>query len=529
MNRREFLKSTSIVAVGAGIGLAAVPAARAADSEAVFALDPGEAGAPNLDPIRAAFLNTVAFLVYDRLISRDQDQTYHPHLAESWETSADGLLWTFKLRKGVRFHDGEAFNAATISWWVSKYKGTANENMTDAIDRVEAVDEHTVRFVMKRPDPNLINNLASEFMGIPSPKSYDAAGDSYGVTEAIGTGPYKLESFAVGRQTVVVANEEYAWASELSQNKGAPFIKRLTLREIPDASTAFLELKTGGISMLLGVTSDFLPQLQADKNIEFRTLSGFGISYLMFNTQAAPFTEKIIRQAVALAVDQTAIRQSVFGGTGLDAHQFLISTLAESKVGPEYEIRHDAEKAGALLDAAGWVRGSSGIRAKDGKQLKISLTTQSETTFKRTAEIVQAQLKTAGIDSEIVTFDTSTIRDELRKGQHQLVVSDYGWANADILDWCYSAKNIPYPNTAMWNDAKSEELDNQAMNASTTWNDRVRNFTRYHQYLLSQFVFAPVHEPVQSVAFNKTLLEVPEKLHGLQPGQLAIVDMKTRT
>jgi len=529
MNRREFLRSTSIVAVAAGVGLTSVPKARAAESEAVFALDPAEAGAPNLDPIRAGFLNSVAFLVYDRLIERDQDQTYHPHLAETWETSADGLLWTFKLRQGVRFHDGEPFNAATISWWVSKYKGTANENMTDAIDRVEAVDEHTVRFVMKRPDPNLINNLASEFMGIPSPKSYDAAGDSYGVTEAIGTGPYKLESFAVGRQTVVVANEAYSWASDLSLNKGAPFIKRLTLREIPDASTAFLELKTGGVGVLLGVTTDFLPQLQADKNIEFRTLPGFGVSYLMFNTQAAPFTDRTIRQAVALAVDQSAIRRSVFGGTGLDAHQFLISTLAESKVDPQYEIRHDAETANALLDSAGWPRGSDGIRAKNGKPLKVSLTTQSETTFKRTAEIVQAQLKAVGIDSEIVLFDTSTIRDELRKGQHQLVVTDYGWANADILDWCYSAKNIPYPNSAMWNDAKSEELDNQAMNASTTWKDRVQNFIKYHEYLLSQFVFAPIHEPVQSVAFNKTLLELPEKLHGLQSAQLAITDMKTRT
>ncbi|WP_448956498.1 ABC transporter substrate-binding protein [Labrys neptuniae] len=527
MNRRQFLASTAAVALSLGIGLGQSGPARAAESEAVLVLSSSEVGAPNQDPIRATLLNAGAYLIYDRLVEQDVDQSYHPHLAESWETSADGMNWTFKLRQGVRFHDGEPFNAAAVVWWIAKYKGSVNDYLTDAIDHAEVVDDHTVRFVMKRAEPNLTYNLASTFMGIPSPKSYEAAGDSYGVSEAIGTGPYKLESLVVGQETVLVANEDYAWGSRLSENQGAPYVKRLRLREIPDASTAFLELKTGGVGMLLGLPSEFLPQLKADANIDFRTLPGFGVTYLMFNSKSEPFSDMTVRQATALAVDQSAVLKSVYSGVGLESHQFLISALAESKVDPKVEIHHDLDKANSLLDQAGWARGGDGVRVKDGKALKIKLSAQSETEFRRIAEIVQAQLKALGIQAEITTFDSSTISDHLKKGEHQLAVRHYDWNNADILDWFYSSKNIPYPNSTMWDEAKSQELHDIAMHQSKTGEERVANFRRYHERLLSQFAFVPIHEPLQNVAFNKTLLEVPEKIRGPQLTQATFVDMKS--
>lgn len=511
MNRRQFLASTSAITLAAGLGPGASQSARAAESEAVLVISNSEAGAPNQDPIRASLLNAGAYLIYDRLVEQDVDQAYHPHLAESWETSADGMTWTFKLRQGVRFHDGEPFNAATIVWWIGKYRGGVNDTLVDAIDHVETPDEYTARFVMKRAAPNLIYNLSSVFMGIPSPKSYDAAGDSYGVIEAIGTGPYKLESLAVGQETVLVANEDYTWGSDLSGNKGAPYIKRLTLREIPDASTAFLELKTGGVGMVIGVPDEFLPQLRAETNIGVKSLPGLGVTYLMFNSKSEPFSDITVRQATALAVDQGAILKSVFSGVGVEAHQFLISSLTESKVDPKFEIRYDIAKANELLDKAGWARGSDGVRAKDGKPLKVQLSTQSETAFRRTAEIVQAQLKALGMVAEIVTFDSTTIRDQFRKGEHQLAVSHYDWNNADILDWFYSAKNIPYPNSTMWNDPRSEELHDVAMLQSRTWDERVANFKKYQEYLLSQFVFVPLHEPVLNVAYNSTRLTLRDK------------------
>lgn len=510
-----------------GLALAAMlPLRPAAAQEAVIVLGSAEAGVPNYDPIRGAILNTGTSLIYDRLVEQDADQSFHPHLATSWDSSPDGMSWTFKLRQGVKFTDGEPFNAQTIVWWIPKYKGTENEFMVDAIDRVEAVDDYTVRFVMKRPEPNLIYNLASAFMSIPSPKAFDAAGDSYGVTEAVGTGPYKLESFTVGQETVLVRNDDYAWASDLSENQGPPHIERLTLREIPDQSTAFLELKTGGVDMLLDLPTDYLSQLKSEPDIDFRSQPGFGVTYMPINTQAEPFTDIRVRQATALAIDQAAILKTVYNGIGIEAHQFLIASLPESKVDPKAEIHYDAARANQILDEAGWVRGDDGIRVKDGKKLSVKLWTRSETEFKRIAEIVQAQLKAIGMDAAITVFDTSTIRDQYKKGEHQLVISTYGWNNADILDWFFSGKRLFYPNVSMWNDPKSEELNEVAMHRSHTGAEREANFRKYHEYLLSQFVSAPIYEPAQNMAFNKTRLQVPAVIRGPQLSQQTIVDLK---
>lgn len=524
MNRREFLISASLLSLCMGSGLTS--AAQASENEAVIVLGRQESGSANYDPVRSTSLNMVSALIYDRLIEQDaNDQSYHPHLAEAWEVSKDALTWTFKLRQDVKFHDGEPFNAATIAWWIPKFTGTENEYMTSAIERVETVDDHTVRFIMKRPEPNLIYNLASVNMGIPSPKSYEAAGDSgYGVTEAIGTGPYKLESFTASQETVLVANEGYAWGSDLTGNKAVPNFKRLRMREIPDASTAFLELKTGGVDMLLDIPTDFLPQLKAHTEIEFRELPSYGVTFVAINTQIPTFSDIRVREATALAINQGAILKSVYGGAGKEAHQFLVSTLAEAKVDPAVEIRHDPAKAGKLLDEAGWIAGGDGIRIKDGKPLKAKLWARADTEYRRMAEIIQAQLKAVGMVAEITVFDEGMYRSEFKKKDRELVIEPYSWTNADILDNFFSAKFLDGWNLSSWNDPKSEELHDRAMHGSATWEERAANFRKYHEYLLANFVGIPIHEPAQTLAFNNTRLNLPKSLR--MP--LSLVDMSEK-
>ena len=217
----------------------------AAAQEAVFVMATNEVGAPTYNPIKANNLNIGTTLIFDRLVSQDADLSFHPWLAESWEEAPDGMSWTFKLKKGVKFHNGEPFNAQTIVDWLELFKGTENAYMTEAIDKVDVVDENTVKFVMTRPEPNLLYNLSSSFMSVIEPKSYEALGDNYGVTEVDGTGPFKMESFTVGQETVLVRNDDYAWASPLAKNRGPAKIAKLTCAKSPKTSTAFLELKIG--------------------------------------------------------------------------------------------------------------------------------------------------------------------------------------------------------------------------------------------------------------------------------------------
>jgi peptide/nickel transport system substrate-binding protein len=366
-------------------------------------------------------------------------------------------------------------------------------------------------------------------MGIPSPKAFDALGDRYGVAGAVGTGPFKLESFTVGQQTVLVRNDAYNSASALSANKGPAKIARLTIREIAEDSTAFLELKTGGVDMLMSVPTDFLPRLSAERGTRVMTLPGTEVYYMPMNTSVEPFTDIKVREAVAFAVNQKEILDSLFGGVGAVANTFLISALAESKVDPKLMIAHDTERSRKVLDAAGWIMGSDGIRAKGGVKLQVKLWTQNGTEFKRVTEVVQAQLKAVGIGADITIFDAATITAQFRRRtEHQLAVRVYSWANADILDWFHSGKRLGHPNHAMWNDPKSEELNEKAMKGSRTWDERVANFRTYHEHLLSQFVFAPIYQPVQNFAYSEARLTMPAAIRGTRLQGQTMVDIEVK-
>jgi peptide/nickel transport system substrate-binding protein len=496
--------------------------------DATFVLPSGDAGAPSYDPIRGTNLNAATTLIYDRMVIQDADQTIHGQLATSWEAAPDGMSWTFKLRPNVKFHDGEPFNAKTIAWWVPKFVGTENAFMTAAIDKVEIIDDLTVKFVMKNPDPNMLFNMASSFMGIPSPKAYDAAGDKYGVASAVGTGPFKLVSFTVGQQTVLERNDGYNSASDLSANQGPAKIKNLTIREIPEASTAFLEMKTGGVDMLMSVPTDFLPQLAAEPGMKVITIPGADVFYMPINTQSPPFTDLKVREAAALAVNQKEILANIFGGVGAEAHTFLISSLAESKVDPKLEISFNPDKAKMLLDEAGWKAGADGMREKDGVKLATKLWTENGTEYKKVTEVIQAQLKAIGMQADITVFDSATIKDQYRKKtDHQLAVRSYSWGNADIIDWFFAGSRLGYPNISMFNDPKAEELNAKAMKASKTWDERVANFKSYHEYILGQFTFAPIYQPVQNIAYSDARLTVP-KLRGTRLQSQTVVDIEVK-
>lgn len=488
-----------------------------------------EVGAPSYDPIRSTKLNVATTLIYDRMVLQDADQSYHGQLATSWTVTEDGMEWVFNLRPGVTFHDGEPFNAQTIAWWIPKFTGTENAFMTDAIESVDIVDDLTVKFTMKNPDPNLLSNMATTFMGVPSPKAYDAMGDAYGVTTAIGTGPFKLESFTVGQDTVLVRNDAYTSGSALSENKGPAHIGRLTFREIADDSTAFLEMKTGGVDMLLSVPADFRTTMEAEASLTVVTMTGNELFYMPINTIVAPFDDIRVRQAAALAVNQPEILENLFGGIGAVADTFLTDALLEGNVKDELRISYDPERARALLDEAGWVAAADGTRSKDGTGLTVKLWTQNGTEFRRITEVIQAQLAEVGFTATITVLDPSSINAEYRKEtEHQLAVRSYSYENADILDWFFSAERLGYPNVSMWTDETAEELRIKAMTGSRTWDERVANFTDYHEYVLTQFVFAPIYQPVQSYAYSTETLMVPDVIRSTRVQSQTILDIEVK-
>ena len=488
------------------------PGSASAEKVLTVSGDPNELGVTTFNPIKVELTHDAMWLIYDRFIEEGLDGKYYPGLAESWDISADGLVWKIKLKKGVKFHDGSPFNAEVAKWFLKEMGTGPSAYMVAGIDRVDINDTHAITMYMKHPEPNMLFNFSRNFMAVPSMEAYQKYGEDYGIKYIVGSGSFKYESWKPGDSLTVVKNPEYTWGPGLAKNKGPAKIDKIVYREIKDESTRFLELKTGKIDVLFAVPTMFLEKIKQDARLKVVRLPGIVLFHMVMNTQSEPLNDRLVRKGIALAVDQDSITKNVFAGGGQPAHTYLISSLPASKVAKEFQIYHDLEAAKEALKEAGWKPAPDGTRInKDGKRLELKIWAKNESTYRRLAEVIQAQLTKVGVDGKITLLDPSTIRTQLRKGEQQLVVRSYSWQNADILEWFLNSERMGYPNAAMWNDKKSDALMQKAMTGSRTMEERIANFKEYHSYVLSQYVWAPIYLPDQIFAVNERVV-LPDPL-----------------
>ena len=474
--------------------------------------DPNELGVTTFNPIKVELSHDAMWLIFDRFIERDPDGKYYPGLAESWDISEDGLVWKLKLKKGVKFHDGSPFNAEVAKWFFTEMGTGPSSYMVAGINRIEINDPHAITIYFNNPEPNMLFNMSSSFMCVPSMEAYKKYGEDYGIKYVIGSGPFKYESWKPGDSLTVVKNSEYTWGGGTAKNKGPAKIDKVVYREIKDESTRFLEMKTGKLDVLFSVPTMFLEKVEQDPKVSVVRLPGVVLFHMVMNTQSEPLNDLMVRKGIALAVDQDSITKNVFAAAGQPAHTYLIASLPSSNVADEFKMSHNLEAANAALDKAGWKPGADGIRVdKDGKRLELKLWAKNESTYRRVAEVIQAQLAKVGVDAKITLLDPSTIRTQLRKGEQQLVVRSYNWENADILEWFLNSKRMGYPNAAMWHDNESDYLMQKAMTRARSMEERIANFKEYHSYVLSQYIWAPIYLPDQIFAVNERVI-LPDPL-----------------
>jgi peptide/nickel transport system substrate-binding protein len=488
------------------------PAAASAEKVLYVSGDPNELGVTTFNPIKVELSHDAMWVIYDRFVEMGLDNKFYPGLAESWVISSDGLVWKMKLKKDVKFHDGSPFNAEVAKWFFKEMETGPSAYMVGAIDRVEINDSHSITIYMKHAEPNMLFNLSQNFMAVPSMEAYKKYGEDFGIKYVVGSGPFKYESWKPGDSLTVVKNPEYTWGPGLVKNKGPAKIDKIVYREIKEESTRFLEMETGKLDILFAVPTMFLEKIKQNKDLQVVNLPGVVLFHMVMNTQSEPLDNQLIRKGIALAIDQKTITKNIFAGAGNPAHTYLISSLPASKVPKKHEIHYDLENAKIALDRAGWKVGPDGIRVnKDGHRLELKMWAKNESTYRRVAEVVQDQLEKVGVDAKIQLLDPSTIRTQLRKGEHQLAVRSYSWDNADILEWFLNSKRMGYPNAAMWHDNESDYLMQQAMTRSRTMEERIENFKAYHSYLLNQYVWAPIYMPDQIFAVSKRVI-LPEKI-----------------
>jgi len=497
------------------------------EKELVYVVDPAAKGVKTFNPLKLDWGTTAINLIYEGLVKQGIDGKFYPCLASSWETSDDGMTWTFNLKKGVKFHDGSEFNADVVKWFIEEMRKSPHGYYIDPIDSVTIKDPYTVTFHMNYPDPNLLFNLSGTFMDIPSKEAIEKYGDDFGIKYAVGTGPFILDEWIMDDRVILRKNPDYNWGTELSENKGPAKIDRLVIREMKEEATVFMELTSGGVDIAEGVPAIFLEKIKEDKNIDVMQIPSARLIYLAMNTQKEPYTDIKVREAICLTINKEEIVENIFMGVGKPAYTYLINRLEESKVPEEYKIKYNLDKAKEIIAEAGWKdTDGDGILEKGGEKFVANLWVENVSLYRRIAEVVQEQLRKLGIDAKITQFDSITFKDKLLKGEQELLIRLYGWGNADILHRYFAFEVMGFPNVSMLDDEKAEELREKAMTKANNWEERVEYFTDYHKYLLKQFPWAPIYLPPVNIAIRSNVIMPKATMAKIEAPTFLDIDIK---
>jgi len=364
-------------------------------------------------------------IFYEPLAAWDADGNLVPVLAAEVPTrdngglSADGRSVTWKLKRGVTWHDGQAFDADDVvfNWEYNKDPATSTSWISTYRDiQVTKVDSHTVRVVFPKPTPfwaepfvGTVGMLIPEhvfrpFMGA---KSREAPAN----TKPVGTGAYKIVDFKPGDLVLAEANPNYHVANR-------PYFDRLEMKGGGDAtSAARAVLQTGEYDFAwnLQVADDILKGLESGGKGKVTIVSGGNIEFIMLNvtdpwnevdgergsakSRHPAFSDKAVRDAMALLVDRKGVQDFIYGRTGIATANFLNNPSRFRSNNLKFEFNVD--KANQILDAAGWARGSDGIRAKGGVKLKFVYQTSVNKPRQDTQAIVKSACQKAGIDLEL--------------------------------------------------------------------------------------------------------------------------------
>ena len=359
-------------------------------------------------------------MLYETLVNITADG-YEGCLAESWDISDDGKTYTFHIRDGVKFSDGEVCDANAIkanfdAIIENKDRHTWLE-MMNLLVGVSAPDENTFVIELSEPYYPMLTELGvTRPFAMISPKAMKNGSTKDGVEAYIGTGPYVLSEFVTDEYAIFTANPDY-WGEQ-------PAIKKITVKVIPDNQTRILALEKGEIDLIFGKN-----MIDADAVNQYMDKNGFTVSLsdptstrqIVLNTTDPILSDKNVRIALQHATNKENISQGIFYGLEQPADTLFAKTVPYCDIDLE-PYACDMVLAGQFLDEAGWLMGSDGIREKDGQKLNLDLLYNSDSvTEKSIAEYLQSEYQSIGIALNIHGEEEQSYRDNMKAGNFSMV------------------------------------------------------------------------------------------------------------
>jgi len=450
----------ALVALTIGPGMAVPAAAQPAGTLVV-----GLVAEPvNLDPAQVTDLNSnrVGRRIVETLVTfPDESTQIVPGLAESWTVSKDGLRYTFKLRKGISFHDGTPLNAEAVKFSIERQINAEHpfnklgkypfaNYFFGNVKAVEVVDPSTVEFVLKEPRASFLAILTAGAASIVSPTAVKKLGVDYAL-QPVGTGPFRYVAWDRGQRVVLERNAQY-WKSPVK-------VERVIYRPIVEDQARLTELLTGALDLIVGTPPDFVAQLENNPKVTLLKQVGAHVWYLGINNQKKPFDDKRVRQALNYAVNKEAIVRDVLKGTGsMSAGPVLPGTWgADAGLKP---YPYDPERAKKLLADAGYPGGFTTSmwvpESGSGMQSPVAMAT-----------VMQSNLKAVGVNVTLQTFEWGAFIAKLRSKEQELFALSWMAGNEDpdmvMYPLLHSSQWTPGgPNRALYKSDTFDELLHQA-------------------------------------------------------------------
>lgn len=439
--------------------------------------------------------NAIVQNIYAKLVNvvvKDNQFITVPGLAESWEVAPDGKTWTFHLRKGLVFADGDPLKADAVvysfqrvlklqkspCWLFSDVLGLTEES-------IAAPDDYTVKIVTNGAPSNVVLTMVGNTLsGVLNPrvvKEHEVDGDMGQVwlmDHSAGAGPYVLEEWDRKIKVVLKANENY-W-------RGAPKIKTIILQDVPEPTDQLLLLKKGDIDVAWDLTAEQANSLKGGPDVSIVTTPGQSDEYVGMNAGWGPFKDVRVRQAVKYAIDYNAIIDKVMTGFAINNQQFLpVGYFGYVENNPYYQ---DIEKAKTLMAEAGYADG-----------FDVEIVTNTTERRKTEAVVVQENLAKIGIRATINMMQASQMYDKFRQQGLQIIVAGWGvdYPDADALSnpfANYRVKQLAW--RCVWYDDYAANLT-EAASKEINEDRRFQMYQDLTNYWHIYGPFAMMYQPIQ--------------------------------